>query len=269
MLSPLNGIFEWEIPMSTNVCSFSWKHYREILEVAKNAGYKFLLFNEINSKTTEKCCLLRHDIDYAPEKAIEFGRIESTLGIRSTYFYQVSAWTYNTRERSCFEAIQTLNSMGHQIALHFDVTWWEGISSVDELVDACTYEKDMLARMTNIDISDIVSFHNPHTYADKVINKTLTGIHHTYEPKYFSDFKYLSDSQGWYEGCVCKLFESQKYQKIQLLTHPYIWSENPQTDFIEDMVTFINTRRDQLTEYMVKYHPVCKKNQDRFRSLLK
>ena len=64
--------------MSTNLCSFSWKHYREILEVAKKAGYNFLLFNEINSKTTEKCCILRHDIDYTPEKAIEFGQL---LGI--------------------------------------------------------------------------------------------------------------------------------------------------------------------------------------------
>jgi len=254
--------------MSTNVCSFSWQHYREILEAGKNSGYKFLLFNEINGNTAEKYCLLRHDIDFAPEKAIEFGRIEYELGIRSTYFYQIGAWTYNTQERACSEAIQALNSMGHQIALHFDATWWEGIS-VEELADVCTYEKDMLARMTDIDISDIVSFHNPHTYADKVINKTLAGIHHSYEPKYFSDIKYLSDSQGWYEGCMCKLFESKKYPRIQLLTHPYIWSENPQTDFIEDMATFINTRRDQLTEYMVNTHPVCKKHQDRFRNLLK
>jgi len=254
--------------MSTNVCSFSWQHYQEILEAGKNSGYKFLLFNEIKGETAEKYCLLRHDIDYAPEKAIEFGRIESELGIRSTYFYQIGAWTYNTQERSCIDAIQALNSMGHKIALHFDANWWEG-TSVEELANVCSYEKETLARMTNIDISDIVSFHNPHTCADKVINKTLSGMHHAYEPRYFSDIKYLSDSQGWYEGCLCKIFESKKYPKIQLLTHPYIWSENPQADFIEDMVAFINTRRDQLTEYMVKDHPVCKKNQDRFWSLLK
>lgn len=255
--------------MSTNLCSFSWKHYQEILEAAKDAGYKFLLFHEINGKTTENCCLLRHDIDYTPEKAIEFGRIESELGIRSTYFFQVSAWTYNTRERSCYEVIQKLQSMGHQIALHFDVSWWDGIHSIEELVDACNFEKDMLANITNIDIPDIVSFHNPHTYADKVINKTISGIHHTYEPKYFTEFKYLSDSQGWYEGCVCKLFESKKYPRIQLLTHPYIWAEDPQVGFIEDMAAFVNTRRDQLTKYMIKHHPVCNKNQDHFQNLLK
>ena len=104
---------------------------------------------------------------------------------------------------------------------------------------------------------------------DKMIDKEVVGIHHTYEPRYFSEFKYLSDSQGWYEGCVCKLFESRKYPRIQLLTHPYIWSKSPRSDFIEDMVSLIKRRRDQLTEYMIFHHPVCEKNSSRLRSLVK
>lgn len=253
--------------MSDEVCSFSLGHYREILRTAKTSGYKFLLFDEAQSSAAERCCLLRHDIDYTPEKAIEFGRIEADLGIRSTYFFQVVAWTYNAREKKCYQTIQELANMGHQIALHFDVTWQDD-AKWDDLPKLCARERNLLSYISDLEIPDIISFHNPGTYADKVVDKDVVGIHHTYEPRYFSEYKYLSDSQGWYEGCVCKIFESGKYPKIQLLTHPYIWWDKPRSDFIEDMATFINYRRNQLVDYMVEYHPVCTKNQDRLRKLV-
>ncbi len=253
--------------MPDKTCSFSLDHYREILQTAKESGYEFLLFDELLS-TAEQCCLLRHDIDYTPEKATEFGKIEADLGIRSTYFFQIVAWTYNIRERASYQAIRELSDMGHQIALHFDVTW-RGASQWEELPNLCTKERELLSHLTGLDIPDIVSFHNPGTYANKVIDKEVAGIHHTYEPRYFSAYKYLSDSQGWYEGCVCKLFESGKYPRIQLLTHPYIWWDDPHSDFIENMSALINMRRDQLTEYMIEHHPVCTKNQDQLRSFVK
>ena len=253
--------------MSIKECSFSLEHYREILQTAKSNGYEFLLFDEVEEATSERSCLLRHDIDYTPEKATQFGKIEADLGIRCTYFFQVAAWTYNVREQKCYETIQELNEMGHQIALHFDVTWGKD-AEWNELPDMCSYERNLLALLTDKDIPEIVSFHNPHTYKEKVLNKEVAGIRHTYEPRYFSKYKYLSDSQGWYEGCVCKIFRNGKYPKIQLLTHPYIWWEKPHSDFIEDMATFINMRRRQLTEYMIRTHPVCANNQDRLRKFL-
>ena len=253
--------------MSTEFCDFSLDHYREILESAKNSGYDFLLFDEVQTKATGRTCLLRHDIDYAPEKAMEFGQIEADLGIRSTYFFQVVAWTYNPRERICYQAIHKLKELGHQIALHFDVTWKEN-AQWDELPSLCDQERKLLAHLTGLDVPDIISFHNPGTYADRVVDKKVTGIHHTYEPRYFSEFKYLSDSQGWYEGCVCKLFESGKYPKIQLLTHPYIWWGEPGPDFIHDMAAFVNLRREQLTDYFATHHPVCTKNEEHFKTLV-
>jgi len=254
--------------MSTEACSFSLGHYQEILQAAKNSGYEFLLFDEAQAASADRCCLLRHDIDYTPEKATEFGRIEADVGIRATYFFQVVASTYNIREQTVYKTIHELADMGHKIALHFDVTW-RADARWEDLPDLCAHERKLLELLTDLDIPDIVSFHNPGTYAKKVVDKDVAGIHHAYEPRYFSAFKYLSDSQGWYEGCVCKLFESGKYPKIQLLTHPYIWSNDPRAGFVEDMAGLINMRRDQLTEYMITHHPVCAKNQDLLRKLVK
>ena len=242
-------------------------HYKEILQTAKSSGYKFLLFNQGRTGISDKQCLLRHDIDYTPEKSKEFGRIEADLGIQSTYFFQVVAWTYNVREKVCYKTIRELHDMGHQIALHFDASWEE--ARLMDMPALCKNERALLATLTSLDIPDIVSFHNPGVHRDKVLNKEVAGIHHTYEPRYFSEFKYLSDSQGWYEGCVCKLFERGNYPRIQLLTHPYIWSKNPRSNFTEDVASLIKVRRDQLTEYMISYHPVCKKNASRLRRLVK
>ena len=94
--------------MSTEFCDFSLDHYREILESAKNSGYDFLLFDEVQTKATGRTCLLRHDIDYAPEKAMEFGQIEADLGIRSTYFFKL--WRGHTIRVNAFAIKRFTNS---------------------------------------------------------------------------------------------------------------------------------------------------------------
>ena len=66
---------------------------------------------------------------------------------------------------------------------------------------------------------------------DILLNKEIPGLRNTYEPLFFSQIKYLSDSQGWYEECMCKIFKKSMYPKIQLLTHSYLWDQNPEKDF--------------------------------------
>ena len=123
--------------------------------------------------------------------------------------------------------------------------------------------------LIGVEVPDIISFHNPGEHGNKLLNKSVRGMHHTYENRYFSEIKYLSDSQGWYEGCVCKIFKNRKYPKIQLLTHPYIWWPSPQSNFIGDMAHLINLRKSQLTDYLIKHHPVCHKSSVELRNKVK
>ena len=254
--------------MSQIECSFSLKHYRHILQTAIENGYEFALFNDYATAKSEYTCLLRHDIDYTPEKSIEFGKIEVELGIRSTYFYQIVASTYNIMERNNYDIIQELSKMGHQIALHFDVTWHKN-ASWDNLPNLCRQEQETLRNLAGVEVPDIISLHNPGEYGNQLLDKTVCGIHHTYEKRYFSEIKYISDSQGWYEGCICKIFENRKYPKIQLLTHPYIWWQSPKSSFIEDIAHLINYKKSQLTDYIIKYHPVCRKSSLELRNKVK
>ena len=252
----------------TKSCEFSTAHYREALETGLKKGYRFIRFEELASVSPgERICILRHDEDYMPEWALHFGKIEYDLGIRATYFFQVCAKTYNLRETQNRAAVLQLGEWGHTIGLHFDPTWapdakWEDLPAL------CVEDKKVFEAITGLRPCEIVSFHNPHRFVEKILNAKIPNLRHTYEKEFFSSIKYLSDSQGWYEGCICKIFETQKYDRIQLCTHPYLWPEVPAGDFIRDMAAMVKFRTEELTQYLLTYHPVCKKNEARLQQAL-
>lgn len=63
---------------------FTYKAYMNMLDLVKEKGYIFC--NYTNYKQFDKAVILRHDIDFSLEKAIEFARLEYNKDIRSTYF---------------------------------------------------------------------------------------------------------------------------------------------------------------------------------------
>jgi hypothetical protein len=246
-------------------CDFSLKHYQEILSAALKSGYRFSRYEKIAAMNAYGC-ILRHDIDYTPERSIDFAKIEKQLDIEAYYFFLVNSEIYNIRSRQTYKTIQSLKNMGHHVGLHFDLSWnpdveWENV------LNQCNEEKRIFETLTGISPCNVISFHNPHKFTELVLNNSIAGMMHTYEQRYFSDIKYLSDSQGWYEGCMCKVFQEKRYQKIQLLLHPYIWSSEPKTDFIADMGQMVQDKTKNLADYLITYHPVCKKNDERLRRL--
>lgn len=218
------------------MCDFSIKHFKEILKIGLK-HYRFIPF----IKTKGKTCILRHDIDYFPERAIVFGEIEKKLSIRATYFFQVCAKTYNLREKEVYEVVNKLNKMGHYIGLHLDMGWG----------DTAFQQKDLFYYVTGIN-PVFISIHTPD------IGKTNISYPHTYEKYWFKDIKYLSDSRGWCEGCMCKIFAQKRYEKIQLLLHPYLWPDKDR-GFVNNMDNLIEYRKEELKGYMKKWHPVYRK----------
>ena len=179
-------------------------------------------FDEFNSKRpSHAVCLLRHDVDYMPEWSTNLGEIERARDIRATYFFQVGAETYNLRDSRNVKAVRALHEMGHVVGLHFDIEWSDE-STLAETASRSVKEKALFEAITGVAARDIVSFHNPHRFQDRILDQTIPGLRHTYERCYFSQIKYLSDSQGWQEDCMCRVFAGSRYQAIQLLTHPYI-----------------------------------------------
>ncbi len=266
---PAVGIFPWGIAMSTKTkCGFGIAHYEEILSTGIEKGYRFIRFDELSKQAAgQKLCVLRHDVDYLPERNLRFAEIENRLGIRAAYFFQIGAMPYNLREAKNYRVVRELSKMGHVIGLHFDFTWKENVRW-DELAALCKGDKKVFQAITGITPCEIISFHNPHRFTERILNQKIAGMCHTYEADYFSSIKYISDSQGWYEGCMCGLFRSAKYPAYQFLTHDYIWPDRSSGDFITDMAHMIKGRGNELLRYMIEFHPVCRKHQDRLRKEL-
>jgi hypothetical protein len=242
-------------------CDFSLSHYEYILDQALSANYSFCSYDELE-KINVNACVLRHDIDYTPERALSFAKIESERSISAYYFFLINSPIYNLRDKNNYRIVHDLVGLGHKVGLHYDPFWSDHLKFEDIAAD-CKNEKMLFHKMTNQLPCEIISFHNTHQFQNLIVNKSIPEIVHTYEARFFSDVKYLSDSQGWYEGCICSIFREKRYQKIQLLTHPYIWSSIPREDFIGDMANVILDKGTLVLNYMIVYHPVCRKNTEK------
>ena len=75
-------------------------------------------FSEVNDEV-HSFCVLRHDIEFSIDRALEMARIEhEDLNVHSTYTVQLRNNTYNALSQKNIEAIQEIESMGHYIGLH-------------------------------------------------------------------------------------------------------------------------------------------------------
>jgi hypothetical protein len=249
-------------------CDFSLRHYEYILKTALASGYRFVDYDLLTELPQGvRACILRHDIDYTPEWAAYFGKIEADLGIKASYFFQVCAKPYNLREQGNVEVVRKLKAWGHLLGLHFDMSWNPKVEW-DELAALCAEEKRLFKAITGVEPCEVVTIHNPHRFKERVLNQAIPGLRHAYEKEWFSDIKYLSDSQGWYGGCVCKVFMEKRYDRIQLLLHPYLWPQDGDEDFVRNLARMVRWRCEDLTGYLIEHHPVGAKNEARLRQLI-
>lgn len=166
----------------------------------------------------KRCLYIRHDVDLSLEHAAEMARAEAELGVASTYFVLTSTDMYNPASARSRELMAEIVECGHEIGLHFDATQYRE----SELDAAAERECEILATLTRRPV-DTISFHRP---APELLNLTrrFAGRRHTYEPAFFSDIAYISDSNGgWHHGHPLDHAAIAAGTAIQLLTHPIWW----------------------------------------------
>ena len=95
---------------------FSQKAYIEYLKALKNTGTVFLRFDAFFGLQIkpEKFCLIRHDVDRMPQRALQMARIENELGIVSTYYFRKKPHTFKP------DIIREIASLGHEIGYHYE-----------------------------------------------------------------------------------------------------------------------------------------------------
>jgi len=205
---------------------FSNDFYIHLLETIKANGYQFKFYDELLSN--QKYVILRHDIDFSLNQAMKMAVNEHINDVKSTYFFLLTSNFYNLHSKESTQILKKIKSLGHDIGLHFDETKYSGCT-IDQLVIEARKEAETLTNIVGEKINKI-SMHRP---SAKLLESNVSfgeDFINTYSIMFFKDIKYISDSRmNWKENPL-DVISSNKYTKIQILTHP-IWynikSEQP------------------------------------------
>jgi hypothetical protein len=177
--------------------------------------YKFKFFNEKILKYNN--IILRHDVDYHIDYALELAKIEKKLNIKSTYFFLLRSDFYNLFSFESINKINIIKKLGHKVSLHFDEKIYNKNWKIHFFREIFFFEAIM-----NVKI-DVISFHRP---LKKYIqsNKSIFGISHAYQSKYTKKIKYFSDSRNEFSyGNPLSILEHSKNISMQILIHPIWW----------------------------------------------
>jgi len=216
---------------------FTFKAYKELINLSLKNSYKFSSYENVDKH--DNSIILRHDIDFCPEKALEIAKIEYGIGVKSTYFLLLSTEFYNVFSKESSRMFSEILDMGHHIGLHFDEQRYQR-SSIEQIKEYIYNEKEILERALRTQIR-VVSMHRPSQFTlDSSIQ--LDGLINSYSSKYFKEMKYISDSRmNWREDPKVVVSNNQ-YNKIHILTHPF-WYGSESEDAKEKLTRLIDSSK--------------------------
>lgn len=181
-------------------------------------GYRICGF--LDAQPSEPDLILRHDIDMSVECALAMAEAEAAIGAVATYFVLLRSELYNPWSNTASRAIRRIAALGHEVGLHLDASLYpDDAAALDE---ACAKECHALEDITGTSVR-IVSFHRP-ARALQGLDRPVGGRRHAYEPRFFEQMGYCSDSNGgWHHGHPLDHEAVRQERALQLLTHPVWW----------------------------------------------
>lgn len=199
--------------------------YEALLRALSDHGYVSRRYQDVDPARRD--VVLRHDIDFSPVHALAQADVEASLGMRASYFFLTRTTFYEIESESTLSVMRRLTDLGHEVALHFDAALYPDDPAVldREAARECAILEGLLGKPV-----EVLSFHRP---AKSLLNCSgaVGGRIHTYQPRFFKEIGYCSDSRGlWRFGAPLDHPAVREGRAIQLLTHPIWWShDTPRT----------------------------------------
>lgn len=219
---------------------YTFETYERFLESFLDAGYEFQGFDP---EVAEKAVIVRHDVDLSVDRAVRMARLEADLGVRSTYCFLLTSPAYDLLDHA--EDLAEIESLGHEVALHFDTHhYWDHRPGTETVESAVATELETLERLVDSPV-EVVSFHMPPEW---VLGRAFEGFTNAYHPRFFGDIDYVSDSaQKWRAEPV---FDGPAPDRVQILVHPGAWTEDdrPIADIVGDLADEKRRRVDAYLE---------------------
>ncbi len=216
---------------------FTYESYIAMVSLLKTKGYVIADYH--NWIENEKCVILRHDIDYDLQKAVEMAQIERSIGVKSTYFVLLTSDFYNVFSKKSNDLLKEIINNGHELGLHFDeVNYPEIEGNAEKIKEKILEECEVLSRTCKVPITT-VSMHRP----SKMILESdlkIPSVINSYGNEFFKGFKYLSDSRRRWREPVDEVIAAGTYQRLHILTHAF-WYNDTENSIQESLLSFINS----------------------------
>jgi hypothetical protein len=212
---------------SAGDCGFSLEHYRELLEAAKEGGYRFAGFDRPPGPGD---LIIRHDVDLSLAAAVRMAEVEAEAGVGSTWCLMTRSVFYNLASREGEETLAGLVELGGRIAHH---AVWPHVDLDDR------FER-------------VVAWHNPEL---EYLTAPVEGAVNVMSPPWFDLPHFRSDSnQYWgYRGrdgrCPHEELAGGELEWLHLSIHPEIWVFEGAT-MRETMESFLTAQRAQRLEQL-------------------
>lgn len=205
---------------------FTYEAYRGLVQLLRDEGYQITNYHGFGNVEGGSCVILRHDIDNSVGKAYQLAEIERGLGVSSTWFVLVTSEFYNPAAAANRGLLQEMAGMGHEIGLHFDEASYKGCSE-EELRQAAEKERGMLEGILGLPITT-VSMHRP---SERTLRSDwdFPTMVNSYGKRFFSEFKYVSDSRMHWREDVEGIIRSHAYGRLHILTHAFWYAEGEET----------------------------------------
>ena len=203
-------------------CAFDLTHYAELLEAAKEGGYRFEAFDH---EPLPGDLFLRHDVDLSLSAALRVAELEAESDAQATYFLMTRSVFYNLASSEGEQAIGRLRELGHRVGLH----------AVYPHVDH------------DVRFERVLAWHNPDP---AYMQEPVEGLVNVMQSPWFDPDHYRSDSnQHWRSGCPHEGLARGDFEWLQLLTHPEIWAYDGET-MGETMRTMLDARHREGLEHL-------------------
>ena len=95
---------------------FTLESYAKYIQAIHKSYPDILRFDEFfrMDPKPESYCLIRHDVDRRPKKALQMAQLENRMGIRATYYFRAKKLIFKPG------IIQEISNLGHEVGYHYE-----------------------------------------------------------------------------------------------------------------------------------------------------
>jgi hypothetical protein len=201
---------------------YSTESYRALLAMALREGYEFRSFVE-KLDQSRGCIYLRHDVDFSLDVARELARINTSLGVRGSFFVLLRSQVYNVLSNWSLRVVQDIQSLGQHVAFHYSVP--SALPKRDAELAARIVEEHTFLRRYVPGLQPVFSLHNPlsETLA-RFATLDVPGMVNVNSDVFTKDVRYYSDSNMRFSVADFEGFlKLHTGQPLHLLLHPLNW----------------------------------------------